>query len=539
MKERIRALITKQTTKPHRLPFAGTFHSFCAKALRTEGKLLGIGPNYVIYDEQDQQVAIKEVINKLKLSPKDYKPIPVLTTISQAKNELISELEYPQYARGPWQKTVAQIYLDYQRLLAANQAVDFDDLIFKVVKLFQNFPQVLGKYQNQYSYLLIDEYQDTNQAQYVLTKLLAKRNRRLTVVGDASQSIYGWRGANFRNLLNLKSDFSDLEIINLEQNYRSTQTILSVANSVIRQNTTHPVLKLWTDNQQGEPVRLYEASSETREAEFIVNQTARLLDQYRLSDIAILYRTNAQSRILEEFLLHAGIPYVLVGGTRFYQRKEIKDVLAYLRFLANPKDRVSYQRIEKIGKRRLESFLAWREEIKTKGLPINQIDTLVLLDGVLKSSDYLALYDPETEEELTRLENIKELRSVAAQFPQLNQFLENVSLVEQEQLPDKPRLGNGQAVTLMTLHAAKGLEFPVVFMVGMEEGLFPHSRSLLDRHELEEERRLCYVGITRAKEKLFFLHARKRLFFGQRSSNEISRFILDIPEELLERVSEG
>jgi len=432
---------------------------------------------------------------------------------------------------------VAQIYLEYQRFLRQNQAVDFDDLIFKVIDLFKKFPEVLGKYQNKYRYLLVDEYQDTNHAQYVLTKLLASRYRNLTVVGDCSQSIYGWRGANFRNLINLKSDFPALKIINLEQNYRSTKTILDVAYSVICHNTTHPILKLWTKNEEGEKIYLYEASSEINEAEFIVNQISRHLDQYRLSDFAILYRTNAQSRVLEEFFLQSGIPYVLVGGTRFYQRKEVKDVLAYLRLIANPKDTVSHVRIEKLGKARLEKFLNWQERNLSKN---KRLLTLDLFDELLKATNYLELYDPKDEEDLARLENINELRSVANEFPDLNDFLENVSLVEQESLPDKPATNGDkkEAVTLMTLHAAKGLEFPIVFIVGMEEGLFPHSRSLLNQSELEEERRLCYVGITRAKKKLFLTYARRRLYFGQHSANEVSRFIQDIPEDLIKIANE-
>lgn len=552
MKDRIQKLLSyhhqSPTTNHQPLPFAGTFHSFCAKILRIEGNLLGIPPNYVIYDESDQEEAIKEVLKRLDLSPKDYKPSSVLTTISQAKNELVSELEYPQYARGPWQKTVAEIYLDYQKYLKKNDALDFDDLIFKVVSLFKKFPEVLGKYQNKYRYILVDEYQDTNHAQYILTKLLASRYRNLTVVGDAAQSIYSWRGANYRNLVNLKSDFSDLKIINLEQNYRSTQTILDVAYSVICHNTTHPILKLWTNNEKGEKIYLYEASSEINEAEFIVNQvsqfTANSLQQTAISgysDFAVLYRTNAQSRVLEEVLLRQGIPYILVGGTRFYQRKEVKDVLAYLRLIANPKDQISLKRIEKLGHGRMKKFLDFLENNLPKlGKDLTKLDTLFLLNETFKVTGYLELYDPKEEEDLTRLENIKELGSVAAEFPNLNDFLENVSLVEQEYLPDYP-IKNGQkkeAVTLMTLHAAKGLEFPIVFIIGMEEGLFPHSRSLLDNSELEEERRLCYVGITRAKEKVFLTYARRRLYFGQRSANEISRFILDIPTELIELAQE-
>ena len=538
MKERIQSLLAHNSKFIiHNSPFAGTFHSFCAKILRIEGNPLGIGQNYVIYDESDQEEAIKQVMKKLDLSIKEYKPQSVLTTISQAKNELISELEYPQYAKGNWQKNVAQIYLDYQRFLAQNQAVDFDDLLFKVIDIFRKFPEVLGKYQNKFQYILVDEYQDTNRAQYVITKMLASRYHNLTVVGDASQSIYSWRGANYRNLANLKSDFPDLKIINLEQNYRSTKNILEAAYSVICHNKTHPILKLWTENKKGEKINLYEASSEINEAEFIANQINRHLDKHRLADFAVLYRTNAQSRVLEEFFLHSGIPYLLVGGTRFYQRKEIKDILAYLRLTANQKDAVSLKRAEKVGKNRLQKFMSWKDEQLPK-ISKDKTTTIDFLDAILKVTAYLELYDPKDEEDFSRLENINELRSVATAFPNIDEFLENVSLVEQEYLPDKPGGAHKDAVTLMTLHAAKGLEFPIIFIVGMEEGLFPHSRSLLDQNELEEERRLCYVGITRAKEKIFLTYARKRLYFGQRSENEISRFIGDIPKDLVQSAEE-
>ncbi|RJR25939.1 ATP-dependent DNA helicase PcrA [Candidatus Microgenomates bacterium] len=537
MKERIENLI-KNAEKKKEIPYAGTFHSFCAKLLRKEGELLGFSRNFLIYDETDQVEAAKEIISKLRFSVKDYKPSSVLNTISQAKNELISELEYPQYARTPWQKGVAQIYLEYQRLLRENSALDFDDLIFKTVDIFKKFPETLGKYQNQYQYVLVDEYQDTNHAQYVLTKLLSGRYRNLTVVGDASQSIYGWRGANFRNLLNLKRDFPEIKVINLEQNYRSTQIILDVAYSVISKNSSHPILKLWTENKKGEKICLFEAESELNEASFVVEKIKALLKEYKLSDFVVLYRTNAQSRILEEMFLHSGIPYLLVGGTRFYQRKEIKDVLSYLRLLVNPKDLVSLKRAEKLGKGKLQKFMTWRENRFEGDQNFINRKTLELLEEVLQVSSYLELYNPEIEEDLSRLENIKELRSVATQFPEINDFLENVALVEEEYLSEKAKNKKGEAVTLMTLHAAKGLEFPVVFMIGMEEGLFPHSRSLLDNSELEEERRLCYVGITRAKENLFLIYARKRLFFGQRTANQISRFILDIPEDFLQRLNE-
>ncbi len=529
MKERIKSLISKLQAPSSNLPYAGTFHSLCAKILRKEGKYLGLPTNYLIYDEDDSLSAIKEVMQKLDISPKNFNPKAVLTTISQAKNELISALEYPQYARGFFQETVARIYLIYQRTLKESDALDFDDLLMETVRLFQKETGVLTKYQETFRYILVDEYQDTNHAQAVLIKLLAKKYKNICVVGDASQSIYGWRGANFRNVLEFKDNFPTLRTFNLEQNYRSTQRILDAAHAVIRHNTSHPVLKLWTDNPAGTKLYLYEGRSEKDEAEFIL-QTVK---NGPLNDFVILYRTNAQSRVFEEAFLHQGIPYTLVGGVRFYERKEIKDVLAYLRVLANPKDTVSYKRIEKLGKGRLEKFLEFSQEIKVKDLT-----TMEILDKVLKATGYLELFNPEVEEDLYRLENIKELRSVATEFPDLINFLENVALVEQEYLPERS-LGNNDkknAVTLMTLHAAKGLEFPVVFMVGMEEGLFPHSRSLMDREELEEERRLCYVGITRAKKQIYFTYARRRLFFGQRTSNIISRFLTDIPEELLEPI---
>lgn len=528
MKERIRNLVSD-----HGLPFAGTFHSLCVRILRVDGVHVKIPPNFAIYDADDQVDAIKEVMKKLDISAKQYHPNAVLATISQAKNELITALEYPTYARGNFQETVARAYLGYQRLLLENEALDFDDLLLKTVELFRNHPEVAGKYQERFQYVLVDEYQDTNKAQYELTKSLAKRWHNITVVGDASQSIYRWRGADFRNIINFKSDFPDVAVFHLEQNYRSTQTILDAAYSVISKNTSHPILKLWTEKNGGERITLYEARNEQDEATYII-QT--ILQSGRpFSDFAVLYRTNAQSRVLEEAFLHAGIPYVLVGGTRFYERKEIKDVLAYLRILANPKDMVSYHRAEKLGKGRMEKFLEYADT-RQKDNQLIAATTLELLDSILDVTKYTDLYDANSEEENYRLENIKELRSVATQFPDLSAFLENVALVEQEYTPQhmKDLEAKRRAVTLMTLHAAKGLEFPYVAIVGMEEGIFPHSRSLMEKDELEEERRLCYVGITRAKEKLYLTYANRRLFFGTRTQNMISRFISDIPEHILD-----
>ena len=532
MKSRIKQLLSSPSEALREGgPYAGTFHSFCARILRIEGEILDIPKSFAIYDESDQLDLIKQILKKLDLSAKDYKPNSILTTISEAKNELVSELEYPQLAATPWQKTAARIYLDYQQQLFNCSALDFDDLLFKTVVLFRKFPEILGKYQNKYQYILIDEYQDTNHAQYVLTKMLASRYQNLTVVGDASQSIYAWRGANLRNLINLKNDFPKIITINLEQNYRSTQNILDAANSVIRQNTSHPILKLWTENKTGEKIHLFEAKNEIEEADFVVRQIQH--SGRSASDFTVLYRTNAQSRTIEEALLYAGISYNLVGGTKFYQRHEIRDLLAYLRLVANLKDSVSSQRAEKIGKTRLKALLDWIE--KTSGKK-ETLTTLDLFDEILNVTKYLDLYDPSDEEDFSRLENISELRSVAAGFPDLNDFLENVALVEQgEYLLGRSSDRNTKAVTLMTMHSAKGLEFPIVFIIGMEEGLFPHSRSLNDQDQLEEERRLCYVGITRAKEKVFLTYTCRRMFFGQFSSNEVSRFVLDIPEELIER----
>ena len=528
MKERIRKLLSGAA-----VPFAGTFHSLCVKILRIDGKHIGIPDDFVIYDEQDQLDAVKDIMKRLDISTKNFNPGAVLHTISEAKNELIGPIEYPQYARGYFQETVATVYIEYQKTLAENHALDFDDLLTKTVELFMKNKGVLGKYQEKYHYVLIDEYQDTNKVQYVLSKQLSARYRNICVVGDASQSIYRWRGADFRNIVNFKHDFPDVAEFHLEQNYRSTQTILDAAFGVISKNTSHPILKLWTDNRGGERVLLYEARTEHDEAAFLVQTILQANRPF--ADFAVLYRTNAQSRVLEEAFLHAGIPYVLVGGTRFYERREIKDVLAYLRMLSNPKDTVSYRRIEKLGKGRLDKFLEFDATVR-KDAKLIALTTLELLDRVLAATKYLELYDANVEEEAYRLENIKELRSVATEFPVLREFLESVALVEQEYEPEtlRKREQNRDAVTLMTMHAAKGLEFPIVFMIGMEEGLFPHSRSLMDREEIEEERRLCYVGITRAKERLYLTFANKRLFFGTRTQNMISRFIADIPQHILE-----
>jgi DNA helicase-2/ATP-dependent DNA helicase PcrA len=542
MKERMEHLLTKAglpaKTTPKAL-WAGTFHSFCAKILRIDGKYIGIPTDFLIYDDEDQKSLIKQILPELNLSEDAYNPAAIAASISGAKNQMLNPNQYAEFIASDFQEAVFKVYVEYEKNLKEIGALDFDDLLLKTVVLFKKVPEVLEKWQKRLTHILVDEWQDTNKVQYILVKYLVGENRNLTVVGDASQSIYSWRGADFRNINYLIRDFPDIKIINLEQNYRSTQNILEAANCVISKNTTHPILKLWTENPKGEKIRIYTATSGLNEADFIIDQINQLANQHiSFSDIAVLYRTNAQSRILEESFLHAGIPYVLVGGVRFYDRKEIKDVLSYLRLLVNPRDRNSRKRIGKLGVRRMKKF----EELETSIKNVKSKSTLDILDEVLEKTGYLELYEKETEENIARLENIKELRSVATEFPKIGEFLENVALVEAEShfapgaSPDKQNEKN--VVTLMTIHAAKGLEFPVVFIVGMEEGLFPHSRSLWEPMELEEERRLAYVGITRAKNLLYLTYASRRLYFGEQVTNPPSRFLNDIPEKLLETIGE-
>ena len=535
MKERMMRLVKNAPT------FAGTFHSFCVRVLRVEGKAMDITPDFLIYDENDAQEAVKQIMNSLGISKDSFSPSFIASQISDAKTQMLSPIQYGELGNSELQEKVFKIYVEYEKYLKKAGALDFDDLLLRVVDLFQKYPSVLAKWQGRLTHVLVDEWQDTNKIQYLITKLITGASGNLTAVGDASQSIYSWRGADYRNINNLLRDFPKIKVINLEQNYRSTQSILSAANSVIAKNTTHPILKLWTKKGKGERIRIYRAKSGLDEASFVINEIKLKVNQGNiLNNFAILYRTNAQSRVLEEALLHSGIPYVLVRGVRFYDRSEIKDVLSYLRLLVNPKDTVSTKRIEKIGKTRVKKFDNFRQKLPKNW--INEATTLNLMDAVLKDTDYLSKYQKETEENIARLENIKELRSVATEFPKIHDFLENVALVEAEQnekgvshLTFHPQ-SQRNSVTLMTLHAAKGLEFPVIFIVGMEEGLFPHSRSLFDAKELEEERRLAYVGMTRAKELLYLTFANRRLYFGQRTSNPPSRFIIDIPEDLLESV---
>jgi DNA helicase-2/ATP-dependent DNA helicase PcrA len=532
MRQRI-AFLTKN--KP---AFAGTFHSFCAKLLRIDGTYIGVPRDFVIYDEEDSKDLIKEITESRNLSPDFYKPKIILGEISELKNNLITPDDYFQIAHGEWQENISLIYQTYQKKLKKAGALDFDDLLVYALNLLKENQKIKEKWQEKLKFVLVDEWQDTNKVQYLLTKNLVEIHKNITAVGDASQSIYSWRGADFRNINYLIRDFPQIKIISLEQNYRSTQNILDAANSIIAKNSSHPILRLWTKNQKGEKITLYFASSGKDEANFVAEKVKELLEkkENKKKDIAVLYRTNAQSRTIEEAFLNQGIAYRLVGGIRFYGRAEIKDIISFLRLIANPKDSVSKKRILKLGKRRFEKFISLKEEIKDK---INDLSTLEIMDLVIEKTDYLKRFQKESEENIAKLENIKELRSVAREFTSLSDFLENVALIEAEQEKGgkiKSQDENQDMVTLMTLHASKGLEFKIVFIVGMEEGIFPHSRSLDDINQLEEERRLAYVGITRAKEMLFLSCAVKRLFFGENISNPPSRFLEDIPEDLINKI---
>lgn len=504
MKERI-GRVTRAT-----LPNVGTFHSIAARMLRIDGKEIGVPRDFVIYDAQDQIQLVKSVEEDLGIDQKRFKPGGVLAGISSAKQEMIGPEKYATLARGPFQEVVGAVYYEYQKRLGRSNALDFDDILARAVEIMQASPVILQKYKKHFDYVFVDEYQDTNSVQYTFTKLISVGKNSLTVVGDASQSIYKWRGADYRNIVRLKEDFPDLKEIRLERNYRSTQNILSAGTQVISKNTTHPVLSLWTEEGKGEKVGLIGSYTAEDEARSVVQEIIRnkKIRGNKWSDFAILYRTNAQSRAFEEALIREEVPYVLVGGVKFYERAEIKDILAYLRLVYNSKDEVSRKRIEKLGKRRMAAFDSEFEVGEGR-----EDETKKIIDRVLRATSYMDRYDKNIEEDTARIENIRELAAIASEYTKLGDFLENVALVQSEYYAGE--VGKvGDSVNLMTLHAAKGLEFKTVFLVGMEEGLFPHSRSMLEKEELEEERRLCYVGITRAKEKLYLTYASRRSAWG-------------------------
>lgn len=537
--------------------WVGTFHSICARILRAESAHLDVTRNFVIYDTDDSQKIIKEAFLQLDISPKEFNPNAVAGTISRAKAEMLNPTEFARQSHGNFYfERVAKIYPIYQQKLADNNAFDFDDLLFQVILLFDKHPEIEKKYATQFRYVLIDEYQDTNKVQYEIAKRMASVHKNITVVGDVSQSIYSWRGADYRNMLQFQKDYDHVKVLNLAKNYRSTSKIVSASKSLIENNTSHIKIDLYTDNIAGDDITLFEAEHERDEAKFVTDTISLGLDpienieympEYRYKKFAVLYRTNAQSRTIEEAFINAGIPYRIFGGVKFYERKEIRDVIAYLRVFANPKDTVSWGRCintppRGIGKKTLEKIadsnydLDLIQEITKKNwkkyVDIAQTTSpLDLLDAVLKEFEYLEYLNDGTEESLSRIENLKELRTVARQYPTIQDFLESVALVESSNRPD---LENDDSVILMTLHSAKGLEFDNVFLIGMEEGIFPHSRSMADPNDIEEERRLCYVGITRAKKNLYLTYAKRRTYFGQTGSTIVSRFIAEIPEDLIQ-----
>lgn len=515
MKERINKLLGDNVN----LGYIGTFHSFCAMILRRSGEYCGVASDFVIYDAEDSSSLLKTILKEIGTR---YSPAFFASKISDAKNKLITPERYLDFYSYYKSAEVADVYHKYQKELSKSHAVDFDDLIMKTVFLFQKNKEVLEYYQSKYTNFLVDEFQDTNLAQYILTKLLAGKLGNITVVGDFSQSIYSWRGANMDNLKSFEKDFNNVRTFQLKKNYRSTQKILDFAYDVISVNETHPILELETDQKDGDDIVFHTATNEEEEAVFIAKKIIELSRESDFEDFAVLYRTNAQSRIIEEVFLHYSIAYTLVGGTRFYERKEIKDILSYLRLILNPSDSVSLNRIQKLGKRRFLKFKNFYEKIKTDR---EQHTTEELISQILVETGYLELYDRENEEDFSRLENIRELSSVAYRFTNLVEFLEQVALVQSEYFTGEKNGERKEGVRLTTLHQAKGLEYENVFIAGLEEGILPHSRAVDDLFQLEEERRLFYVGITRAKKNLYITNVTKRMIFGRRSESVPSRFL--------------
>jgi len=528
MKNRMGVIIKSNTEKL----FAGTFHSFSCRLLRKYGPKIGIDSSFTIYDSDDQENLIRTILSDTHYTPQEFKISSLMYYIENCKNNFIVPEAAANAASGFWESVAAKIYVKYQAALRKNQALDFSDLIFQATKLLTDDKNLTEQINNLYKYILVDEYQDTNQTQYLLTKLLAGPNRQITAVGDASQSIYGWRGADYKNLTALTRDFPETTIINLEQNYRSTQTILDAANGVISQNKNHPVLKLFTNRFSLEPIHLFVANDEIAEADYVCQKIKELeLKGLAYKEMAVLYRMNSQSRVVEEAFLKNKIPYVLVGGLRFYDRAEVKDVLALIRYVNNRKDDLSLGRLYKsMGKRRTESFIGGIDTINKNS------DSIDILNSAINLSNYMSKFDTTDEDDARHIDNIDELKSVASTFSKLNDFLENVALVQNEySLQEKNRDKTKQTgVRLMTLHASKGLEFEAVFLLGFEEGLLPHSRSVSDAAGVEEERRLCYVGITRAKDFLHITYTTRRLTFGKSAYSQVSRFLTDIPEDLLQ-----
>ncbi|MEQ6388138.1 DNA helicase PcrA [Bacillaceae bacterium S4-13-58] len=574
MRERVQNLVGSVASEI----WLSTFHSMCVKILRRDIDRIGYDRNFSILDTTDQLSVIRKVLKDLNFDPKKTDPRAMLSAISSAKNELVTPEEFEKNAGDYYQQQAAKVYKGYQRMLRKNQSLDFDDLIMQTLHLFDRVPEVLEYYQRRFQYIHVDEYQDTNRAQYSLVNKLASRYQNLCVVGDSDQSIYRWRGADIANILSFEKDYPNARVILLEQNYRSTKIILNAANEVIKNNPGRKPKKLWTENEEGFTIQYHCGGNEQEEGFFIVDQIEKLTreDNLNYDDIAILYRTNAQSRAIEDVLMKSNIPYQMVGGTKFYDRKEIKDVLAFLRLISNPNDDISFTRVvnepkrgignstlDKLGQHAavygLSLFQAV-DEVELMGLSaratkgLREFQTMIsnwnkmqeflsvtdLVEEVLVKTGYEEMLKNEnTIESQSRLENINELLSVTKHFEETNEdkslinFLTDLALIADiDRVDEDPN--SEEKVILMTLHSAKGLEFPVVFLIGLEENIFPHSRSLMDDEEMEEERRLCYVGITRAEKRLFLTHARMRTLYGRTQFNPVSRFIDEIPDDLIE-----
>lgn len=560
--------------------WVSTFHALCVRILRRDAEKIGFNRSFTIASTSEQRTLMKQVLNDLNIDTKKYDPRAILSVISNAKNDLLDPKDYAQQANGPFEEIVSKAYFEYQNQLENNQAMDFDDLIMQTIRLFNESPETLEFYQRKFHYIHVDEYQDTNEAQYELVNKLARKYRNLCVVGDADQSIYGWRGANMENIMNFEEDYPDAIVIKLEQNYRSTKNILAAANNVIENNVNRKDKTLWTDNKQGDKIHYYRANNANEEAYYVVK---KIQEQIRnngrhYGDFAILYRTNAQSRIIEETFVKTNIPYKLVGAHKFYDRKEIMDTLAYLRLVTNPADSMSFERIVNEPKRsigsvtvgKLRTFsqihgMSMLEASKSAALAgvsakaSNELEKFAemieqlheyqkahnvteVTERILDVTGYKAnLQREDTLENRNRLENLEEFLTVTKQFDQdwepedeesdpFVDFLADLALVsDQDSVEEEP-----DEVTLMTLHAAKGLEFPVVFLMGLEEGIFPLSRAVMDENELEEERRLAYVGITRAEEELYLTNSISRMLYGKSQNNPASRFIEEIDEELIQ-----
>ncbi|MGG4049544.1 DNA helicase PcrA [Paenibacillus favisporus] len=558
--------------------WVSTFHSMCVRILRRDIERIGFTSNFSILDSTDQLSVIRNCMKDLNLDTKKFEPKAIQSVISTAKNELVTPAQYEQKAGDYFEGLVAKVYTMYQKRLKANNSLDFDDLIMATIQLFKEVPEVLDFYQKKFQYIHVDEYQDTNRAQYMLCRMLADSHHRICVVGDSDQSIYRWRGADISNILNFEEDYPEARTILLEQNYRSTATILNAANEVIGQNTGRKPKKLWTDKGEGAKIKVYRADSEHDEGYFVTSEISKNVNQGKsYQDHAILYRTNAQSRVIEEILIKSDIPYQIVGGIKFYDRKEIKDMLAYLRLLSNPDDDISLTRIINVPKRSIgdttvaklaaaatergvsifrvlefvddlgfagrtrNALVEFYDMISALYQMVEYLSVTELTEKMLEMTQYrVDLQRENTIESRSRLENIDEFLSVTMEFEKNNEdkslvaFLTDLALIADIDSMNDSEEDRTDAVVLMTMHSAKGLEFPVVFIIGMEEGVFPHSRAFQDNEELEEERRLAYVGITRAEQQLFLSCAQMRTLFGRTTANPPSRFLDEIPEELKE-----